>query len=44
MCDFICIHQREEWCILDGEPCEGENCVKYGQCRNCEIQCEERKE
>lgn len=37
MCEeFNCIHQQYGICNFDDAECEGESCVNFGDCGQCE--------
>lgn len=37
MCnDFSCIHQQYAICNFDDKECEGESCINYGDCGQCQ--------
>lgn len=43
MCDFECIYELDDMCLLDKEPCISD-CDRFEDCRFCDRDCQKDNE
>lgn len=49
-CNFKCVYARENEknrlliCVVNGANCPRPNCMYWGECDKCAVQCERRKQ